>query len=53
MSDFTYSHDDQTNRFKFYINHNLIHDFEDMEAMTEKEAYYLAEELYIEYLQNK
>ncbi len=51
--DFNYSHDDQKNRFKFYINHNLIHDFEDTEAMTEKEAYNLAEELFIEYLQNK
>jgi hypothetical protein len=53
IMDFNYSHDDQNNRFKFYINHNLIHDFEDTEAMTEKEAYNLAEELFIEYLQNK
>lgn len=53
MSDYSYSHDNQTNKFKFYINHHLIYSFDDCDPMTEKEAENLAEDLWVEWKENK
>ena len=50
--DYQFSYDDTTNKFKFYINHNLVYSFDDCDPMSEKEAEDLAEELFIEYKEN-
>jgi len=53
MSHFTYSYDpDSKYQFKFYVNHELVYSFEDCDPMTDKEADNLAEDLYIEWLDN-
>jgi hypothetical protein len=52
MSDFSYSYDDTTNKFKFYVNHELVYSFDDCDPMTDKEADNLAEDLYNEWLDN-
>ena len=53
MSNFQYFYDEDYQKFNFYVNDALVYEFEKCDPMTEKEAYNLAEELYIEYLQNK
>ena len=54
MSDYTYSYDpDSKYQFKFYVHDLLIYSFEDCDPMTDREAHNLAEELYIEYKENK
>lgn len=50
--DYQYSYDDVTNKFKFYVNHNLVYSFDDCDPMTEKEADAFADELFIEYKEN-
>ena len=50
MSDFTYSYEPETKKFKLFINHNLIYSFVDCEPMTENEAYNMDEDLYTEWL---
>jgi len=52
MSDFTYSYEPDTKKFKLFINHKLFYSFADCEPMTENEAYNMAEDLYTEWLNN-
>lgn len=53
MSHFSYSYDPDTNHFKFYVHDLLIYDLPYCDPMTDKEADNLAEELYIEYKENR
>ena len=53
MSNFTYSYQPETKKFELFINHNLIYSFVDCEPMTENEAHNMAEDLYIEYKENR
>lgn len=53
MDKFYYSYDKDSNQFNVWASDKLIYDSKDYEPMTENEAYNLAEELFIEYLQNK
>jgi hypothetical protein len=52
MSDFTYSYELETKKFKLFINDNLIYSFVDCEPMTSSDAYNMAEDLYTEWLNN-
>jgi hypothetical protein len=61
MSDYSFSYEpyDESHKsehkykFRFWINHNLVYSFEDCDPMTEQEAHNLAEELWVEWQENK
>jgi hypothetical protein len=53
MDDFYYSYDKESNQFNVWASDALICESKDYEPMTEKEAYNLAEQFFIEFIQSK
>jgi hypothetical protein len=52
MDDFYYSYDKESNQFNVWASDALIYESKDYEPMTEKEAYNLAEQFFIEFIQS-
>ena len=50
---YEYEYDEHRNRFALYVNDALVYEFLYCDKMTDKEAEDLAEELFIEYKENK
>ena len=53
MSNYQYEYNRDINRFALYVNDAIVYELEYCDKMTDKEAENLADDLYIEYLENK
>jgi hypothetical protein len=50
---YEYEYDRDRDRFALYVNDRIVYEMEYCDKMTDKEAEDLAEELYIDYMENK